>query len=432
MVTHQLKAGVSKVNITPPVGIDLGGYTGRINPSQGIHDNLYAKALVLDNGERKIAIVTTDLVAWPFDCNRHMKFCGLIEKKTKINKENIMITASHTHSGPDRKDEDYISVLQKKIIGAVYVASQNMKKAQIGVGKGEVKGIGFNREGLGDIDTELGVIKVEDLDRNSIALFTNYACHGVVLGPKNLLISADYPGAMQEFIEKAEGGIAMFTQGACGDIDPLINSYAWGSGTFKDVKQVGTILGAEAVKVAGQIETTPQVDIEVKSKVIELFLQKLPSLDRAQEMVKKCKQDLNKLKSECSSMIGSETKKVLELNLRWAQKVLNLVESGKKEEEPVVTKIQLLSINDIILVGIPGEIFTEIGLSIKKNSGFKNTFIIGYANGYIGYIPPRKVFVKGGYGVGESFKRIGRPSPFTPDVGERVEKAIFDLMKSLK
>lgn len=432
MTTRQLKAGVSKVNITPPVGIDLGGYTARIDPSQGIHDDLHAKALVLDNGERKIAIVTTDLIVWPFDYNRHMKFCGLIEKKTKINKENIMISASHTHSGPDRKDEGYISVLQKKIIGAVYMASQNMKEARIGVGKGEVKGIGFNREELEDIDMELGVIKVEDLDGNLVALLTNYACHGVVLGPKNLLISADYPGAMQEFIEKAEGGVAMFTQGACGDIDPLINSYAWGSGTFKDVKQVGAILGAEAVKVAEQVETIPQVDIKIKSKVIELPLQKLPSLDQAKKMVKKCEQDLNKLKQEHSSMIGSETKKVLELNLQWAQKVFNLVKSGKKEEGPVAAKIQLLSINDVILVGIPGEIFTEIGLSIKKNSGFKNTFIIGYANGYIGYIPPKKAFEKGGYGVEESFKWIGRPSPFTPDVGERVAKAIFDLMKSLK
>lgn len=431
----KLKAGIAKVNITPFVGVKLGGYGARVNSSQGIDDDLYTKALILDNGEKRIVIITNDLLA--FDHQFVAEVREFIQKQVGIDKENIMITASHTHSGPvtslglqstGRMDGDYVRILQKKIVGTVYMASHNAKEAKIGAGKGEVRGVSFNRRRYSeDIDRELGIIRVDDIDDNPMVFLTNYACHGTVLGPKNLLISADYPGAMQRFIEKARGGITMFTQGACGDIDPLVNYYTWGEGTFKDAEQMGIILGAEATKVGEQIKTTSQVRLKVKSKMVKLPLEKLPSLREAQEMVGQYQRKLHKLKEESDLM----DREITRMNLQWAQGLVDIATKGRRKNG-VMAEVQVLSLNEIILVGISGEVFTEIGLAIKKKSGFKNTFIISCANGGIGYIPTEKAFKEGGYEPKEAFKWYGYSSPFVPDVGERVKKVVLDLMRVLK
>ncbi len=431
----KLKAGIAKVNITPFVGVELGGYGARINPSQGIYDDLFSKALILDDGEKRIAMITNDLLA--FDHEFIVEVGELIQNQVGIDKENIMITVSHTHSGPvtsfglqstGRKDEDYVQILQKKIVGAVYMASRSAKEAKVGAGKGEVRDVSFNRRRCKkDIDPELGIIRVDDIDGNPMVLLTNYACHGVVLGPKNLFISADYPGAMQKFIEKAKGGMAMFTQGACGDIDPLVNCYAWGEGTFKNTEQMGTILGAEAIKIGKQIKTTSQARLEAKSKMIKLPTEKLPSLKEAQEMVDKYKRKLNKLNKK-SHLIDRQT---MRMNLDWAQRLVNIVKKDR-DKNGIMAEIQILSINETVLVGISGEVFMEIGLDIKKESGFKNTFIISYANGCVGYIPTEEAFREGGYEPKEAFKWYGYPFPFAPNVEEKIKKTVSDLIKTLK
>lgn len=136
-------AGVSKVNITPPVGIPLSGYTARKDVSQGIHDELYAKALVLDNGERTLAIITTDLLGFYWDFVDKIR--GLIRKRTNIGKDAILISATHTHSAPDtlcglysqgEASISWMDVLAQKIASCAYVAWKNRKEAQIGIGKG--------------------------------------------------------------------------------------------------------------------------------------------------------------------------------------------------------------------------------------------------------------------------------------------------------
>jgi len=431
----KLKAGIAKVNITPFVGVELGGYGARINPSQGIYDDLFSKALILDDGEKRIAIITNDLLA--FDHEFIVEVGELIQNQVGIDKENIMITVSHTHSGPvtsfglqstGRKDENYVQILQKKIVGAVYMASRSAKEAKVGAGKGEVRDVSFNRRRCKkDIDPELGIIRVDDIDGNPMVFLTNYACHGVILGPKNLFISADYPGAMQKFIEKAKGGMAMFTQGACGDIDPLVNCYAWGEGTFKNTEQMGTILGAEAIKIGEQIKTTSQARLEAKSKMIKLPTEKLPSLKEAQEMVDKYKRKLNKLNKK-SHLIDRQT---MRMNLDWAQRLVNIVKKDR-DKNGIMAEIQILSINETVLVGISGEVFMEIGLDIKKESDFENTFIISYANGCVGYIPTEEAFREGGYEPKEAFKWYGYPFPFVPNVEEKIKKTVLDLMKTLK
>ena len=150
-----LKGGVAKVNITPPVGIILTGSGGK--PSDSIIDELYVKALVLDDGRNTIAIVSADLVGIPLEITTRIR--GIIEEKVGISQNNILICATHTHSGPriytrtkagmeiadSEIDKHYVETLIKKIAGSVFIAFKNMKEVKVGIAKGEIPEIVFNR-----------------------------------------------------------------------------------------------------------------------------------------------------------------------------------------------------------------------------------------------------------------------------------------------
>ena len=230
-----LKAGSAKVNITPPVGITLIGSYGK--PSDSILDDLYAKALVLNDGSTTIAIVSLDLLYSPLeDITGPVR--DIITEKIGIPSQNILVCATHTHSGPEvfrRKklapekeipaddiDQFYLGSLIRKIAGSVYIAYQNMQEVKIGAAKGDLPEIIFNRrprkpdgkvemaftlpvevtatrkivrddEGnvkvsftvpdkefeFGPVDPDVSVLRVEDMDGGIVASLVNFGCHPV-------------------------------------------------------------------------------------------------------------------------------------------------------------------------------------------------------------------------------------------------------------
>ena len=433
----QLRAGAAKVNITPPVGIPLSGYTARKDVSQGIHDELYAKALVLDNGERILAIITTGLLGFYEDFVDKIR--GLIKERTGIDKDDILVSATHTHSAPDtvcglysrgKASDSWMDVLAQKIAGCVYMAWRNRREAQIGVGKGMVGGIGVNRRNPDGkpVDQEVGVIRVEDIKGNLMAVLINYTCHAVVLGPDNLLISADYPGYTMRMIEgiKGENVVAMFTNGAEGDINTGHSADISGIGgympgrTFKRAEKLGNILGGEVLKVLEQIKVSPKKDLEVKRELVKLPLRDLPSLREAER-------ELERKTATVGELEGASGEKLIRAKIEkfYAEITLSL----RKEIESLGlgrimrVEMQVMRLNDAVLMAIPGELFVEIGLDIKRKSEFENTFIVGLANGEVGYIPTRQAFMEGGY---ESIS-----TKFTEEAGERIRDVALKLIKEM-
>ncbi|MDH5770277.1 MAG: neutral/alkaline non-lysosomal ceramidase N-terminal domain-containing protein [Candidatus Bathyarchaeota archaeon] len=404
----KILAGVVEVNITPPpVGTPLAGYGARrdgVGPSEGIHDELYAKALVLSDGEQKVAIVTTDLIGIDLELTNSIR--DLAEKETGIMKSNILIVASHTHSGPavkfnemipisntyKREIENYRYTLRRKIASAIYAANKNLRNARIGVGKGEVFTIGANRrDPKGPMDPEVGVLRVDDERGNLMGVLVNYACHPTVMGADNLLISADFPGYAMNLVErvKGEGVIALFTNGAKGNIS---TRFTRREQTFREVERFGTILGAEVLKVLEQITTTSQAILKATIEKIALPFRKLPTLDEARRMVKESKQELEKLRKEGAP---HPYVRVAETTLQGAEGTLRLVKKSKGDR--LVSEIQVIRINDAALVGVPVELFVEIGLEIKNKSGLKNAYIVGLANDYVGYVVTREAYEEGMY-----------------------------------
>jgi len=216
-----LKAGVARVDITPPVGTPLGGFAGRIGPSQGVHDPLYAKALALSDGNETVILIVADLLSVPRDLVEEVR--SSIRGITSVGTGGVMVAATHTHSGPETigikagPDNPYIraylKVLEKYLVGAAYMAWRNMAEARIGGSKGDAV-IGFNRRKReGSIDSEVGVIRIDGVEGNSQAAVVNYPCHAVVLGGENLFISADYPGYVNGVLERVKGPgfTSMFT-----------------------------------------------------------------------------------------------------------------------------------------------------------------------------------------------------------------------------
>ncbi len=428
-----LKAGVARVDITPPVGIALGGFAGRIGPSQGVHDPLYAKALALSDGDETAILIVADILSVPSGLVEGVR--ASIQGITGLGKKDVMVAAIHTHSGPETMgiraglDDPYVSgylkVLERYLVGVAYMAWRNMAEARIGGGKGEAV-IGFNRRKRENpIDSEVGVIRVDDNEGSPLAVVVNYPCHAVVLGPENLLISADYPGYVNAVLERIKGPIftSMFTNGAAGNINPLSSVGYTCPGTFRDADRLGSIIAGEALKTLEQTETSGEAKIQTSSVTHYLSIEE-PPVAEAERYVRDAQRKVAELKEK-----DAEPNKIAqhEAVLEYYERNLRLLKEEKAKEMKVPLEVQVFRINDIALVAVPGEMFVEIGREIKAQSGVKNTFVIGYANGYIGYIPTPKAFEEGGYEPTRTWWNRA-----TPEAGKIIKASSLKQLEAMR
>ena len=408
----RLKAGISKVNITPPVGIPQVGFAARTDVSRGILDDLFVKVLVLDDTRIKIAIITCDLIGLSKDIVKEIR--QLIEKKTNINGNKVMIACSHTHSGPVINDPGYLEeklikailpewakILPYKIAGAVEIAANTLIDARLGIARG-YSDIGVNRrlrtkEGnivigpnfQGMTDPTVGVLRVDRMNGFPLAVLVNYACHAVTLGPENLFFSADYPGYMMNMLEKLWNNktIVMFANGPAGNINPRIR------GNYKATRKIGSMLAGEVLKIIETMETDSHISLNMVRKSIYLPLKKFPSLAQAKAYLKEKEQEL--LKEDTSRLRGEIIR--AKHKIRVIEELQRLEKEKDLKANRISTEIQALRINNSAFISLPGEIFVEIGLAIKRRSPFEQTFVIGYANDYISYVPTTESYIEGGY-----------------------------------
>ncbi|MBC7109123.1 MAG: neutral/alkaline non-lysosomal ceramidase N-terminal domain-containing protein [Methanomassiliicoccales archaeon] len=430
-----VRVGLKRVNITPPIGTPLGGYIARKGVSQGIHDDLYANALVLESREVALALVTSDLIGLPQELVHKIRLN--VQKLTGIPSNHVLVAATHTHSGPDilmgyqgMAPEAYVEVLMATIVGSVYAAWRNLHPGEIGVGQGWIEGIGKNRRTPTGtpVDPRVGVLTI-NINKKLHGILINYTCHPVVLGPDNLFITADYPGYTVRVIERAlEGVMAMFTNGAAGDINTGHSAEHSALGeriagrTFDRAEKLGTMLAGEVLKVLGMIEPNSNIAVAVRTREISLPLKPLPSLEEAEAFAKQKEQTLNELlrrKGPSELITKARVEKL------YADLLLERVR--KRSQHPHETfkyvELQAVRIGDCALLAFPGELFVEIGLEIKTKSPFKYTFIIGYANGYVGYVPTKQAFTEGGYEV--------VATDFAPEAHEIIVEESLELLNAL-
>jgi len=429
-----LRAGASESRITPPIGVSMAGYGARKGPAVRVHDDLHVGALVLDDGVKKVAILAADIIAVEKELGSSVRKSISGRKGMDVN--DILVCASHTHSGPvtggDKVDRGWLNSLQEKMVDTALQAFEKRVEAKLGMGQGKVEGIGANRRDpkRGIADKSVGVIRVDNFQGRPIAVLMNYTCHATVLGYRNRLISADYPGYAKGMVKEALGNetVVMFANGACGDINPggysadisAIGGFIPGR-TFRRAKRLGAILGKEVLRVVKEIETHSLVNLSAVTERVHLPLREIPKPLEAEEQVKEKEGLVRRLESQ-----GASDKEITEAKIAAVYAKIELGHARKAALLPkreIEAELQALALDDTLLIGLPGEIFVQIGLDIKRCSRFNHTFVIGYANDDIGYVPTKKALRKGGYEV--------TASEFGLEGIKKLEEAALNLVKRM-
>jgi len=413
-----LKAGVARVDITPPLGLTMYGYGGRKAGATGVRDPLMARVLVLEAGETRIAMVGLDLGEPPAPA--WVK--RLRENASKSSGISyVLVTATHTHSGPDIRPAfpaatppDWESDALAKIGRAIDEAHQHAVEARIGTGYGSVL-IGHNRLRLepdgsitwfernntmapsSPVDPVVSVLRLDTTEGKPLAILLNYACHPVVFGPDNLQYSADFPGVTEAVIERELGGQAMFLQGGDGDINPFYAVHPLDQDAPRWKDWTGDRLGREAVRVARGIHTEAVTDAR---------------LDFAED--------------------------VLEFRPRWSREpFLSAVRRDWGDGQAAVVErwytegmlapVATILINkSIAFMTVPGEPFVDYQIDWRNRCPVRDAFFLGYANAALGYFPTIRAASLGGYGAGNMATAV------QPDAGARiVDHAIVKVYEML-
>ena len=484
-MSNYLRAGVARRTINPPLGIRSPGFRLFGNPIQAIESDLTATAIVLAHENTKFVIIGIDLSNVGIDLSMQGQrpaddMRALISQALGISPTHVLLNTSHTHSGvampeymPDSPEQislkkDYRRLLISSLVEAARDADRKLQPARIGAGWGECH-IGVyrrefrdSRDVLGEVpghpvDPSVGVIRVDDLDGSPIAILFRYSCHPVTMGPRSMLASSDYPGAARDVIEKNLGCLAIFLQGCGGNINPLV-----GMGYEVDCRdtknRVGMTLGSEVLKVAVSIRTnllpgkrcalgnipdilfTPWEPIHNETcaylgtmeVTIPLEYIEMPTLEYAEEIHTRWLQILEERRQRGAQEWEI---RIAEKYVQWSQILLDAV---IKVHPTCELTVQGLRVNDILILGINAEVFFETGITIRTQSSFQNTFVLGYSNGTIGYIPRAQDFPADGWKLEESyavpdliFQVHPHPVALHPDSEQRVIDGTMDLIDKL-
>ena len=460
----QLTAGTARTVITPPVGVHLTGFAGR-PPSTGIHDDLFATALVLtersaaaseqtEEAERdsRIALVTLDLLGM-YGAPIAAAIKERVHVVTGIPPERVLLNCSHTHYGPvmaaGREGGDapeaaaYHAALPHTIAGVVAMADAARQPVTLSAGRGSIK-VGINRRERkpdgrivlgqnpeGTLDSEVLVWRLDAAvgtdfvsgapetwvrrSGTTVAVVVNYACHAVSLSGRMRLVTADFPGVARSVVEQLVGGTALYVQGACGDINPSLMGPDW-----EHPQRLGRALGAEAARVALTAVPIASTPLRVARQQVA-FPALLPtSVEAGRALVARLEAEREQLAQQADNpgrRYWNETR------LERARSGLAALEGGPALP-PVTGEITALRIGDAALAANPAELFCGIGMAIKQESPVPWTGIAGYTDGAIGYVPTRTAYPEGGYEV-ESACQVN------PEAGDLVHETSVRLLSSL-
>lgn len=423
-----LQAGATEVCITPPIGVELAGYGFRLKRhSTDVHDPLMAQALVLDDGERRVALITSDLITIAPTFTEVVR--RDIEKRAHIPPDHVMVSCAHSHTAPTTvafrelgdPDPGYVRMAARQMAGAVVASVGKLQPAHLSVGRGEHSRLAWNRVGAGDVDPTVEVARVDAADGAPLALLVYYACHPVILGPKRT-ISADYPGALRRHLQRQYPGVILFANGACGDIDPATNREVWGQGTFADVDNEGAALAASAWAAAQQATLVADARLRVRWEALRLRYD-VPTLAAVREQIARYRAEARASgrRSERFSRV-TDTGGVARFWLGYYRALERRLLAGAQPDHEEIALQAFLVGGALAMVAIPGELFTAEGRLIRRRSAYPHTLPICYSNGAYGYFPPRAQFEQGGYAAILAAACHDRP-PFQPDVAEAVVEA---------
>ncbi len=419
------KAGAGAVVITPERDMWMSGYASRKEPSNGKVHDLFAKAIVLEDATgTKSAIITTDLIGMTKAISDAT--AKIVNEKFGIPRERLMVTASHTHCGPalagnlevmfdldaehSARVSAYTGALPGKMATAVEkaiaeLAPVSLEWAQTEAGfavnrrQYTLKGVSLGVNPIGPVDRSVPMIVARSAGGTVKAVLFGYACHNTTLDFQQL--SGDYAGFAQAHIEaNSSGTIALFVSGCGGDANPDPRR------TLELARQHGDELGAavvQAMRTSGRALATP---IRAQFQEVALALSAPPTREQLEAQA-----------ADADIYIQRRAKRLL---AEWDAK------GALAESKPY--PVQVWQFGDgLRVVGLGGEVVVDYALRLKHEFGADKTFVIGYANDVMGYIPSLRVLREGGYEPETSNIYYGLYGPWAPTIEETIISAVHEL-----
>ena len=412
------RVGVAAVDITPPLGIPMAGYYHE-RGADGVLDPLFSKALVIETGGERAALVTLDIISVTRSITDQAR--AGIEQATGIPADHVLISATHAHTGPElanrsKRSSDmggqselavtYTEGLPAKITESVRLANQQLQPTRLNTAGGRCEGLTFNRRYFmrdgtvgwnpgklnpdivlpaGPSDPEVGILYLEKPDASgptqSIATYVNFAMHPDTTGGSK--ISADWPGALSRVLAGYHGTnhLTLVGNGTCGNLNHLDFGWRWPQGTAIEQHRIATILGASVFQAYKDLKPLAGGPLRARSEIVELAM---PEITPAQV------EEAKKVVAETKDDRGANFMKLV-----CAYRALDV---AGREGKPFRVEVQAIALGrDVAWVSLPGEAFVELGLAIKKRSPFAHTFVVELANENIGYIPDRRSYAEGNY-----------------------------------
>jgi neutral ceramidase len=408
-----LQVGRAAVTITPPAGMPMAGnYATRL--AKGVLDDLRVRAVVLEKDGVKAAIVVLDFS----NIGRPMvaQLRRAAARETGIPEANIMIGATHTHSGPvigvggPRHFQwiggelpiarEYAASLPSKFAEAVKTAVADLRPAKASAAVGHETALSYNRRALGTdgqvlwqvqppdptieralgpIDEALPVVLFQSPDGKPLVNYVNFAAHVNVVGGDR--ISADFPGALDAQLRLVDRDmLTVFSIGAAGNINPL-RPPSWYAGGVARAQRVATLLAAGVMKTHRELRPVAPGPLAVRSEVVPLAA------------APHTPEDVARAKEAVAHAADPKPPPLLEL-----AKASRVLENEERRGRPIEAEVQVIALGRTVAwVGIPGELFVELGLAIKNASPFPVTIVAEQTNGALVYIPNRKAYQEGHY-----------------------------------
>lgn len=476
----ELLAGVGRRNVAPPLGIKTAGFYSREGVVGAIDGELSATVCVLRGMGATVAIAAVDLCMAPQALVAHWR--ASIAAAVGTQPDHVLINLSHTHSSAALSStqpefaymQDLLDAnearLGQQLASAAEAAIADLRPARIGAGSG-TSDLGVQRREVGEdgyvflgevpdgpTDPHVGVIRVDDLSGDPIAILTSYGCHPVSVGPRATVASADFPGPARELVERTLGGSCLFLQGGGGDIMPR-----WGMAHERDgsdgQRRVGHMLGGEIIAVAEAIRThvergervsipsllgpgqtmrplkrvdaDPCTFLRARSSSVALDLGTLPSKQQAQSL----SADRS---AELDAAVASGSERAIQVARHFVAWADALVEAVHEQTATAEMEVQAIRINDIVITGIAAEVFSATTRAIRDESPMAFTMPLGYSNGVLCYLPTADDYPPGGWDVAGRYRIPDMvpqsyllPVALEPDSESRIREAVLALVDEL-
>lgn len=445
-----LRAGAAQVDITPPTGVSLDGVISKNGPVTGVHDRIYSRALVLDDGNTRVAICVNDLCMVERSYFDRVK--KIVSEKTGLPVNRMLMTSTHTHAAPrvpygraSEQDDAYYESLIQKMAKAIITAEQNLAPAQIawgsfdagryaacrrflaekgsvslnpfGVAGEQIKSVAGRSKQIiqpaAPIDPQCSILSVQHADGTPLAVLGNMSIH-YCGGYRKGEISADYFGAYAKYLAEklASTGshppfVGMLSNGTSGNVGAVMKQDKKKYPPFAWIDESGKQFAEQTVKVLQELKYQRNVPVEMVEREIELEIRK---------------PDAERLAWARDILANPKQKTVHPWSKIYATEAVELDKYPASEK----IKLQAIRIGDLGIAGLPCETFTETGLAIKAGSPFAATFSMELANGSSGYLPTPKQHALGGYETWPA-----RSSYLEIDAETKIRQTALELLRQL-